>query len=100
MLRAPTAAGKDGLTRLPAGAVMVTASNNPLFGNRPGSSNAFTALEHVAFRPLSGTLSAPFDCGAVPAKSKSSRPSATRTVTVSAPSRCRRRHHRDRFVKV
>jgi hypothetical protein len=43
MLRAPTAAGKSGLTIEPAGALIVTASNYPLFGNSPGSTNAFTA---------------------------------------------------------
>ena len=36
MLRAPTAAGKAGLTIEPAGAVIRTASNSPLFGNSPG----------------------------------------------------------------
>ena len=43
MLRAPTAAGKRGLTIEPSGALIRTASNNPLFGNSPGSSSAFTA---------------------------------------------------------
>src|SRR5947208_3473973 len=60
MLRALTAAGKRGLTIEPSGAVMRTASNIPLFGSSPGSSNALTGIEHgrleAAFRHVEGAL--------------------------------------------
>ena len=42
MLRAPTAAGKRGLTSVPGSARISMHSNMPLFGSRSGSSSAFT----------------------------------------------------------
>ena len=42
--RAPQGAGGFGLTMVPAGALMCTASNNPAFGSNSGSSSATSAL--------------------------------------------------------
>ena len=67
--RPPTAAGKRGFTKLPAGAMTCIGRINPTLVKTSGLTILLTAPYTVASVILSGRLIAPRACGPVPVKS-------------------------------